>query len=151
MSLYTIGINSSVGHLTLCADDYGLVTIKFQKTSKKDNHAILEHAQKELRLYFEGKLKRFSIPLSLSGTDYQIKCWRALQKISHGKTISYKEQAIKVAGPNHTRAVAGANNKNPLPIIIPCHRVIGCDGSLVGYAGGLKIKEKLLNLEQDTH
>ena len=94
--------------------------------------------------------KKFNLPLSLLGSDFQIKCWQELIKIEYGKTISYKEQALAFRGANYARAVAGANNKNKLPIIIPCHRVIGSDGSLVGYAGGLKVKEQLLIIENDA-
>lgn len=151
MSLYIRGIKSELGNLTLVADDNALLEVRFAASKKNDENPIIKLAQKELELFFSRKLKKFSVPLKLQGTDYQKKCWRALQKISYGKNVSYKEQAIKVAGPTHTRAVAGANNKNPLPIFIPCHRVIGSDGSLVGYAGGLKIKQKLLDIEQDTH
>jgi methylated-DNA-[protein]-cysteine S-methyltransferase len=156
MAFYIRGIKSIIGNLTLVADDNALLEIQFKSTPNNKNHdrdrsKILDLTQKELDLYFQGKLKKFTVPQKPKGTDYQQKCWKVLQLIKYGKTISYKDQAIKVANANHTRAVAGANNKNPLPIIIPCHRVIGSDRSLTGYAGGLKVKQMLLDIEQDRH
>lgn len=147
MALYTRGIKSAVGNFTLIANDNALLSLEFKFSKKNDTSQILDQAEKELTHYFAGELKIFKTPLAPKGTEFQKKCWKQLQMIHYGKTISYKEQAIKIAGPTYTRAVAGANNKNPLPIIIPCHRVIGSDGSLVGYAGGLELKEKLLNIE----
>jgi methylated-DNA-[protein]-cysteine S-methyltransferase len=136
-----------IGALKIEANDSALLKVEFKKTKRNDESKVLDLASKELELYFLGKLKKFTVPIKMFGTDFQIKCWKELKKIQYGKTISYKEEAIKLGGPNYARAVAGANNKNHLPIIIPCHRVIGSNGSLVGYAGGLKIKEMLLNLE----
>ncbi|MBT4791023.1 MAG: methylated-DNA--[protein]-cysteine S-methyltransferase [Halobacteriovoraceae bacterium] len=140
---------SFIGDLTLTASGTKLVSIEFKKTQRAESNRILVQAKKELDLYFAGKLKQFKVPLHLDGTEFQKKCWHELLNISYGQTISYKEQAIKVGGgANYARAVAGANNKNVLPIIIPCHRVIGSNNSLVGYAGGLGIKKALLNLEE---
>ncbi|MFT6630425.1 MAG: methylated-DNA-[protein]-cysteine S-methyltransferase [Bacteriovoracaceae bacterium] len=136
-----------IGALKIEANDSALLKIEFKKTKRNDESKVLDLASKELELYFLGKLKKFTVPIKMFGTDFQIKCWKELKKIKYGKTISYKEEAIKLGGPNYARAVAGANNKNHLPIIVPCHRVIGSNGSLVGYAGGLKIKEMLLSLE----
>jgi methylated-DNA-[protein]-cysteine S-methyltransferase len=136
-----------IGALKIEANDSALLKIEFKKTKRNDESKVLDLASKELELYFLGKLKKFKVPIKMFGTDFQIKCWKELKKIKYGKTISYKEEAIKLGGPNYARAVAGANNKNHLPIIVPCHRVIGSNGSLVGYAGGLKIKEMLLSLE----
>ena len=136
-----------IGALKIEANDSALLKIEFKKTKRNDESKVLDLASKELELYFLGQLKKFTVPIKMFGTDFQIKCWKELKKIKYGKTISYKEEAIKLGGSNYARAVAGANNKNHLPIIVPCHRVIGSNGSLVGYAGGLKIKEMLLNLE----
>ncbi|MFJ1426307.1 methylated-DNA--[protein]-cysteine S-methyltransferase [Capnocytophaga canimorsus] len=104
----------------------------------------------EIENYFKGELKEFSIPLDLTGTPFQQKVWRILQQIPYGKTISYKEQAQKYGDNKAIRAIASANGKNKISIIIPCHRVIGSDGNLIGYAGGIWRKKKLLELEQNT-
>ena len=143
-------IESPLGLLLLRADEEALYSIEFvQKKSKINNktNRILDLIESELELYFAGKLKRFSTPVKFLGTEFQKKCWKNLLLIEYGKTISYKQQAILVGGPNFARAVANANNKNPLPIIVPCHRVIGSSGKLVGYASGIEKKEYLLNLE----
>lgn len=97
--------------------------------------------------YFDRKRKKFELPLEIVGTDFQKRVWNQLLKIQYGETISYKELALRLGNLKTIRAAARANGANPLPIIIPCHRVIGSDGKLVGYGGGLDIKEKLLQLE----
>jgi methylated-DNA-[protein]-cysteine S-methyltransferase len=102
---------------------------------------------KQLREYFSGERKTFNVPLDLDGTDFQKKVWEELQKIPFGKTISYKTLAENFGDVKAIRAVGKANGQNPVAIIVPCHRVIGTDGSLIGYACGLDIKEKLLQLE----
>ncbi len=102
----------------------------------------------ELKEYFEGKLTEFTLPLAPEGTEFQKKVWRALCTIPYGETRSYGEIAKLIGNPRACRAVGGANNKNPIMIVIPCHRVIGADGSLVGYAGGTDIKKRLLELER---
>jgi methylated-DNA-[protein]-cysteine S-methyltransferase len=101
----------------------------------------------QLEEYFERKRKTFELPLEIIGTDFQKIVWNALIKIKYGKTISYKELALRIGNVKKIRAVAQANGANPLPILIPCHRVIGSNGNLVGYGGGLDVKEKLLKLE----
>jgi methylated-DNA-[protein]-cysteine S-methyltransferase len=102
---------------------------------------------KQLREYFKGKRKTFDLPLEIIGTDFQKRVWKELLIIPYGETISYKELALKLGNLKTIRAAARANGANPLPIIIPCHRVIGSNGKLVGYGGGLDVKEKLLQLE----
>ncbi|MFK4784657.1 methylated-DNA--[protein]-cysteine S-methyltransferase [Fusobacterium sp. MFO224] len=102
----------------------------------------------QLDEYFSGKRECFDLTLNFKGTQFQKKVWKALLNIPYGKTKTYKEIAIEVGSPRAYRAVGSANNKNPIPIIIPCHRVIGSNGKLVGFAGGINLKEKLLNLEQ---
>lgn len=102
---------------------------------------------KQLREYFNRKRRRFELPLEIIGTDFQKRVWNELLKIPYGETISYKDLAIRLGNLKTIRAAAKANGANPLPIIIPCHRVIGSDGKLVGYGGGLDVKEKLLQLE----
>ena len=110
--------------------------------------ALLKSAAAQLREYFAGQRTSFDLPLEPAGTDFQKAVWRALVGIPYGQTKSYKDIALAAGCPKGYRAVGMANNKNPIAIIIPCHRVIGSNGKLVGYAGGLDIKEKLLKLEQ---
>jgi O-6-methylguanine DNA methyltransferase len=109
---------------------------------------LLKKAVLELQEYFAGTRKRFDLPFSPQGTDFQQKVWKALQDIPYGAVVSYKDIALAIGNEKACRAVGGANNKNPISIIIPCHRVIGADGSLVGYGGGLEIKRRLLALEK---
>ena len=106
--------------------------------------------KKEMNYYLNGKLQHFSCSLDLSGTEFQKKVWQELTAIPYGENRSYKDVAIKIGGANYARAVGMANNKNPLPIIIPCHRVVGSSGKLVGYALGLDVKDKLLKLEASS-
>jgi O-6-methylguanine DNA methyltransferase len=101
----------------------------------------------QLKEYFSGERKHFDLPLEIEGTEFQKRVWNELLKIPYGRTISYKELAIRLGDEKVIRAAASANGANPLPVVIPCHRVIGSDGSLIGYGGGLEIKEKLLVLE----
>jgi len=101
----------------------------------------------ELKAYFAGKLREFTVPFKPKGTDFRKRVWTALMTIPYGQTISYKELAVRIGQPNASRAVGGANNHNPISIIVPCHRVIGANGALVGYGGGLDIKEFLLKHE----
>jgi methylated-DNA-[protein]-cysteine S-methyltransferase len=110
--------------------------------------AILKEAAKQLKSYFAGELKEFSLPLEPTGTAFMKQVWAALCEIPCGRTASYREIAEKVGNPKAARAVGLANNRNPIPIFIPCHRVIGADGSLIGYRGGLEMKKKLLDLEK---
>jgi len=115
------------------------------RVDKEDK--LMHGVYTQLKEYFDGERKKFDLPLEIEGTDFNKRVWNELLKIPYGKTISYKEQAIRWGDEKVIRAAAKANGDNPLPIVIPCHRVIGSDGSLVGYGGGLKIKEKLLTLE----
>lgn len=110
--------------------------------------ALLEEAHRQLQEYFSGQRKIFDLPLAPCGTPFQQKIWAALQTIPYGQTASYKDIATKIGNPQACRAVGMANNKNPIAIVIPCHRVIGTNGKLVGYAGGLNVKEHLLSIEQ---
>jgi methylated-DNA-[protein]-cysteine S-methyltransferase len=114
---------------------------------EKKETPLIKKAAKQLDEFFNGKRKVFELPLVLYGTDFQVKVYKALQKIPYGKTCSYGEIAAKIGNPKASRAVGLANNRNPIAIIVPCHRVIGHNKKLVGYAGGLEIKEKLLDLE----
>lgn len=111
---------------------------------------LLQEAATQLSEYFAGNRTAFNIPMSPTGTAFQKKVWQVLQTIPYGETWSYKKVAMAIGNPNASRAVGMANNKNPIAIIVPCHRVIGANGKLVGYAGGLDIKSHLLQLEQLT-
>ena len=147
-------IATPVGRLTLVASSKGLQQVIFgakklstakSVSSKASVH--LSQTEKQLREYFAGKRKKFSIKLDISGTEFQESVWYALSKIAYGKTVSYAQQAKLVRKPKAFRAVGSANGKNPVSIILPCHRVIATDGTLGGYGGGLSIKRKLLALE----
>jgi methylated-DNA-[protein]-cysteine S-methyltransferase len=109
---------------------------------------LLTEAVRQLESYFAGELQEFSLPLEPYGTDFMKQVWAALCEIPYGETATYGEIAKKVGRPKAARAVGLANNRNPIPIVVPCHRVIGADGSLTGYAGGLDMKKKLLDLEK---
>ncbi|HHW04142.1 MAG TPA: methylated-DNA--[protein]-cysteine S-methyltransferase [Thermoanaerobacterales bacterium] len=119
----------------------------WDEDARGEKSPINNKAREELLLYFDGKLKQFTVPLDLRGTDFQKKVWLQLLKIPYGKTASYGDIARAIGKPRASRAVGGANNKNPVPIVVPCHRVVGSDGSLVGYGGGLVLKKFLLGLE----
>lgn len=112
---------------------------------------IIKEAARQLRNYLAGKLKEFSLPLVPAGTDFMQRVWSSLCTIPYGQTASYKDIAVKIGAPKAARAVGMANNRNPIPIFIPCHRVIGANGSLVGYGGGLAIKKQLLDLEREKN
>ncbi|MCQ9328572.1 methylated-DNA--[protein]-cysteine S-methyltransferase [Pelistega suis] len=134
--------------------DYeGDTIIFFDKVDQAECHGQRtewsDKAYQELIDYLEGKRKDFSFKYKLNGTDFQQKVWRALSEIPYGETRTYKEIAIAIGQPNATRAVGNANNKNPMIVVIPCHRVIGSDGKLIGYAGGLEMKKALLRLEAE--
>jgi methylated-DNA-[protein]-cysteine S-methyltransferase len=149
-------IESPVGSLLLVADAAGLRQINFVNgrnharpdPSWSENAAPLRETIRQLRAYFAGDLEEFDLPLAPQGTEFQLKVWKCLCEIPYGETISYGELARRLRNPNASRAVGLANGSNPIPIVIPCHRVIGSNGKLTGYGGGLPIKEKLLALEQ---
>ena len=148
--------DSPIGSLLLVADAAGLREINFPKNGRpaaaddswEENATALREPIRQLRAYFASKLESFDLPLVPRGTPFQQKVWKQLLRIPYGETISYGELARQIGNPNASRAVGLANGSNPIPIIIPCHRVIGSNGKLTGYGGGLPIKEKLLALEQ---
>jgi methylated-DNA-[protein]-cysteine S-methyltransferase len=147
-------VSSPVGKLRLIASDKGLVAIDVRNVKTSNDQVknaaaqkILSATKKQLEQYFAGKRTAFDIPLDLEGTDFQQLAWRALCRIPFGKTISYGDQAKNIKKPKAFRAVGSANGKNPIPIIVPCHRVVAGDGSLGGYSLGLKMKKQLLALE----
>jgi methylated-DNA-[protein]-cysteine S-methyltransferase len=145
-----------IGTLTLVGDEQGLRHIDFQK--EKYPLTIQDHWERkpgffkpvkaQLGAYFKGDLQQFDLALAPEGTPFQLKVWRALRAIPYGELASYKDIAVAVGNPKAVRAVGGANGKNPIPIIVPCHRVIGSDGSLTGFGGGLEIKQRLIDLEK---
>jgi methylated-DNA-[protein]-cysteine S-methyltransferase len=142
-----------VGPLYLVASEKGLRGLcwKNKNTQSAPGRAaeeILRDTRAQLAEYFRGKRTAFDLPLDMDGTEFQLQVWRELQKIPYGKTISYRELATRVRNPKACRAVGTANGRNPVPIIVPCHRVIAADGTLGGYTGGLMIKTKLLDLEK---
>lgn len=138
-----IGIIESGGKITNV-----YITDEVPKDVQLCETPLLKEAVRQLESYFAGRLKKFSLPLEPEGTAFMKQVWAALCEIPYGKTASYGEIAEKVGRPKAARAVGLANNRNPIPIFIPCHRVIGADGSLTGYAGGLEMKKKLLDLEK---
>ena len=117
---------------------------------KNEDVPVLNKTEKELDAYFEGKLKQFTVPLCLKGTDFRKSVWEALRTIPYGETINYKQLAERINYHLAIRAVGGANHHNPISIIVPCHRVIGADGKLTGYGGGLDAKQFLLDLEKTS-
>ena len=145
---------SPIGALTILSGDKGIKAIKFYEDEKVKaqgrTNEMTRWAVKELEEYFQGKRKVFTVPCVHQGTDFQKRVWEALIQIPYGETRTYKEIAAAAGNPKASRAVGMANNRNPIPIIIPCHRVIGTNGSLTGYAGGLKVKEYLLKLEREN-
>jgi len=118
---------------------------------RNSQHEMITRVKQQLTEYFEGKRKVFNLPLCFDGTPFQIQAWQELYKIPYGVTISYKEQATRLGDKNKARAIGLANGLNPIPIIVPCHRVIGSNGHLTGFAGGLEYKAMLLLLERKNH
>ena len=145
--MYFESFDSPLGAITVEADDRFVTAVRFMCSSEQNPNAVTELAVKELLEYFNGERKSFTVRCSFGGTPFQNKVWSALCDIPYGETASYSDIAKNVGSPNACRAVGSANNKNPVPIIVPCHRVIGKNGALVGYAGGIEIKQKLLQIE----
>lgn len=144
-------IDSPVGPLTLAVSERGLVALEFGcgdvAAGWAESPERTAPYARQLREFFAGQRRRFDLPLDLRGTDFQKRCWQELLKIPYGETRSYAEIARAIGNPAAVRAVGLANGKNPIAIIVPCHRVIGSDGSLTGYGGGLDAKRQLLELE----
>jgi len=149
-------VDSPVGPLLLAGGDSGLRLIEFHTPRhpmpRGDNwcegdHAVLQRTGQQLGEYFAGKRHHFDLPLAPLGTEFQCQVWWELANIPFGQTISYAELAQRLGRPTATRAVGAANGRNPIPIVLPCHRVIGADGSLTGFGGGLPTKQFLLQLE----
>lgn len=158
--IVTCQLDTPIGVLRLSSDGESLIGIDLPAGRRAGNaesdfsstrsapSSLLREATRQLKAYFAGKLREFDLPLSpVHGTDFQRRVWRELEHIPYGETISYAELARRIGQPAASRAVGAANGKNPLPIVVPCHRVIGADGTLTGYGGGLPIKRWLLEHE----
>lgn len=156
-TLYYITLPSPVGPLKLAATDKGLAAVLFHNghgrvmpgdMEENAGHPVLRAAAEQLDEYFAGRRIAFDLPLDPRGSVFQMKAWRELMKIPYGETISYGEQARRLGDAKKARAVGMANGRNPLSIVVPCHRVIGASGSLTGFGGGIKVKQFLLELEK---
>lgn len=157
MNHYYKTMKSPLGNLTIIANEKKLTAILWENDNPKrvklfknelaKDHPILYRTELQLNEYFEGKRKSFDLPLEFYGTEFQIQVWRGLQTIPYGVTTSYSGLAKQIGFPKASRAVGAANGKNPLSIVVPCHRVIGANGSLTGFAGGMEAKSYLLHLE----
>ena len=157
MDYYFKIMDSPVGNIKLVASDTGLAAILWENDDpkrvriknflEKNDHPLLMETEQQLSEYFSGQRKEFTVALEFVGTDFQKQVWQALLTIPYGQTRSYSQIAVQLNNPKAVRAVGAANGKNPISIIAPCHRIIGASGSLTGFAGGLKNKAILLNLE----
>lgn len=141
---------SSLGIIKITAQEGSIVALSFvEEIGFSRSHPIIDACKEELDAYFSKKLTFFSLPLKPNGTVFQQEVWKTLMSIDYGKTVSYKELAIQMGRPSSVRAVANAISKNPILILIPCHRVIGSDGTLTGFAAGISRKKALLKLEKN--
>lgn len=143
---------TKIGDLMIEENGEGITRISLTEQEdwealEKRETPLLQEAIKQINGYLAGETKAFDLPLSPQGTAFQQKVWQALRQIPYGETRSYKQVAEAIGQPNASRAVGGANNKNPLMIVVPCHRVVGAKGDLVGYAGGIEVKAELLQIE----
>jgi methylated-DNA-[protein]-cysteine S-methyltransferase len=155
--MFTAPYAAPFGELTLVASDAGLRAVlwpaekpgrvRLPETTSSTNHPILVSTVTQLHEYFAGTRRRFDLPLDLRGTVFQVKAWRALADIPYGQTTSYAQQAAHIGHPTAVRAVGSANGRNPISIVLPCHRVVATSGALTGFAGGLDIKRWLLDFE----
>ncbi|MGI9249520.1 MAG: methylated-DNA--[protein]-cysteine S-methyltransferase [Woeseiaceae bacterium] len=156
--MYYCYLDTPIGELLLAGEDNALSMIGFPKGSmRRDpesdwiyNEKPLANARQQLAEYFAGTRKDFDLPLKFDGTEFQVNVLKALQKIPYGETVSYGEIAKRIGRPKAVRAVGAANGRNPIPIVVPCHRVIGSGGDLTGFGGGLDTKEALLRLEAEN-
>ena len=148
--------NTPVGALRLVGTEVGLSMVWFLRGRKqhkppadwKEDRAFFMDVNRQLEEYFAGTLRKFDIPLVMEGTEFQRRVWKSLETVPYGQTISYGELAQRIGAPKAARAVGLANGQNPIPIIVPCHRVIGSNGTLTGFGGGVENKRKLLALER---
>ncbi len=160
MTYYSKTMPSPVGHIKLVASDQGLAAILWENDDPKrvrlspmaeaPDHPVLLETEAQLKAYFAGERDRFDLPLDFVGTAFQKKVWAALLTIPYGETRTYSQIAQQIGHPTAVRAVGAANGKNPISIVAPCHRVIGSNGKLTGFAGGLEAKACLLTIERNT-
>lgn len=144
---YTENCKTPVGNIVIKSNGKAVTDIFIGSPKKENPDKFTEKAACELKMYFSGDLKRFSFPIELNGTDFQKRVWHLLIEIPYGETVSYGDIAEMLGGKRYSRAVGGAVNKNPILIAVPCHRVLGSDGSLTGFACGLSVKKYLLDIE----
>lgn len=166
LNLFSTEFDTPLGKMTAIAHQNALVLLEFSDRENLDaeilslekiyqseilvaQNKILRQTENEIKSYFSRQLKTFTVPIELNGTEFQQNVWNYLQTISYGKSITYKQQAIEMENLLGIRAIASANGKNKLAIVVPCHRVLGTDGKLTGYAGGIERKQYLLNLESN--
>jgi methylated-DNA-[protein]-cysteine S-methyltransferase len=152
MAVFTHFYKSPFGWIKIISSDSAILSVDFEKKVGDNSKSIppmLKEAVKQLDEYFKGSRKVFTVKTKASGTPFQMKIWNAMSKIPYGKTATYQEMAAMAGNPKAARAAGGACHRNPLGVIVPCHRVIGSDGSLTGFGGGLDLKEKLLNHEKN--
>lgn len=149
-TIYKTYYSSEIGIIEINCSEDSVISLKFvkEKGESTEINEILDKTYRQIDEYFSGKRKSFDLKLKLQGTEFQKKVWNELTKIPYGKTVTYKDIATRIGNEKAVRAVGNSNNKNKIPIIIPCHRVIGKNGKLVGYAGGLDKKQWLLNHEK---
>ena len=149
MTMKSRAVDTPIGTLGLLASERGLASVRWNANGLSDDSSpLLDETAAQLDAYFAGELTAFDLPLDLDGTEFQRQCWLALATIPYGQTVSYGEQARRLGlGPDAARAVGAANGQNPIPVVLPCHRVIGADGSLTGFGGGLHLKRFLLEHE----
>ncbi|SNT04150.1 methylated-DNA-[protein]-cysteine S-methyltransferase [Anaerovirgula multivorans] len=143
---------SDIGKIGIAEKDGRITNLYFENDKLPQDiqiceTPILKEAAQQLKSYLVGKLKKFSVPITPTGTVFMEQVWTSLCEIPYGETVSYKDIAAKIGNPNAARAIGLANNRNPIPIFIPCHRVIGTNGSLIGYRGGIELKKRLLEME----
>ena len=149
-TIYKMLYDAPIGKMIIVSNGVSLIEIdhvNHEELMTSNPDELCQLAAKQLDEYFAGKRTRFDLPLEPKGTDFQLKAWVALTSIPYGETISYGEQAKRMDNPKAVRAVGGANGKNPFSIVVPCHRVIGANGTLTGYTGGMNRKEWLLDFE----
>lgn len=145
---YIQHIFTAKGPVQVTASEEGITAIEFRETpSAESPNPLTQEACTQLSAYFSGKLRQFDLPLAAQGTAFQIKVWNTLRQVGYGETASYLDIAAAIGNPKSVRAVGSANGRNPIAIVVPCHRIIGSNRTLTGYAGGLERKQFLLNLE----
>ena len=147
MCVYVQNLSSPIGNLIVKSNGSAITDIVLGVYTNENPDKLTQMAVNELSQYFDGTLNRFSFPIEPAGTDFQKRVWKILTEIPYGETVSYGDIADKLGGKRYSRAVGGAVNKNPVLIAVPCHRVVGADGSLTGFAYGITVKKHLLDIE----